>query len=251
MADQVAHERPDQVAQKLADKAAQELSDEVAQKLADEVAQELADELDDEDTAEFDNLASELLKEEDTAVNGTSAGTKPAPTPGLNPGVLPARAAAHSSAAAALSSLNSLMSRARAGGLGGLRFGSGAATAQTDPFIEVLGPREGARWREVLARDAARPPVGPRALSRAYRCDRSRVRALDLPAATALAADAVREAAVAIKAPPAELAKLSAFADRMGPAFLPEVERAIAARLASDPDYDPARFPFAAARFAL
>lgn len=201
-------------------------------------AMELADDSDDADGAEFDDLASELMQ--DSAQPAVANGAKPAP------GGVPA-----SSAAAAFSSFNSLMSRARAGGLGGLRFGSGPAATQSDPFIEVLGTREGARWREVLARDATQTAVGPRALSRAYRSDHKRVGALDEKAACALAKDAVREAAATIKASVAELPTLQAFADHMGPAFLPEVERALAARLASDPDYDPKRFPAAAKRFAL
>lgn len=207
--------------------------------------------------AELDNLAAELLSEGTTsgagaggAPNGsstTTASVKPtpssaAPTPVHAPGT------AGAAAASGMAALNSLMSRAR-----GMRFATGSVTGSAqvpDPYA-VLGVRDAAIWRQVLANDAARPPAGPRATSRSYRCDNSRVNPLDDKAAEALARDAAESAAVAIKANQIEKDRLRELATNMAPAFRAEIERALAARIATDPDFDSKRFPVAAARFAL
>ena len=196
----------------------------------------------DAEDAELDSLAAELLQENGNGVepNGSPQSTKATTTPVRAPG------AAGAAAASGMAAFNSLMSRAR-----GMRFGTPTgAAAPPDPYA-VLGTREAAIWRQVLANDSARPPVGPRALSRSYKCENRRVRALDDAAVAELAAEATREAATAIKAGTAEVAGFDKFARGMAGAFRAEIERALAARLATDPDFDAERFPNAAQRFAL
>ena len=194
----------------------------------------------DAEDAELDSIAAELLQENSNGVEPNGSPQSNQPTPVRAPG------AAGAAAASGMAAFNSLMSRAR-----GMRFGTPTgAAAPPDPYA-ILGTREAAIWRQVLANDSARPPVGPRALSRSYKCDNRRVRALDDEAVAELAAEATREAATAIKAGAAEVQGFDKFARGMAGAFRAEIERALAARLATDPDFDAQRFPNAAQRFAL
>lgn len=205
----------------------------------------------DVEDAQLDSLAAELLQEGNGTANGaapTATSAAPTPVPVRPPGV------GGSAAASGMAAFNSLMSRAR-----GMRFPSAAAGIPgsvgvgvgsggvPDPY-SVLGVRDSVIWRQVLANDTALPPIGPRALSRSYLCQKSRVSQLD---PQALAKEATREAATAIKATPEEVEKLDRFAVSMIPAFQAEIERALAARLATDPDFEAKRFPAAAKRFAL
>lgn len=209
-------------------------------RLADAVDMDGLDEsdADDDDLAEFASLATELLQEE---------GAAPGATNGTAPTTNGATARARAEAA-----LGSLMSRARTSGFGGLRFGSAtAAPATTGPArdaFHVLGVRDAARWREVVTRDAAKPAHN-RPISRSYRCARGAVRKLDEKTASALAADAMRAAAKDCRIPADTMPELVELAERLGPAFLPEIERALASRVKGDPDFYGAKFPKAAGRF--
>lgn len=121
-----------------------------------------------------------------------------------------------------------------------------------DILDEVLGMREGARWRRTLLEDAGRmgstPTRSP--LSRGYRGARSHVPVLDSTVASELSADAVRAVAGDVGITGPALTELVGSARGLGSLFLPEVESAIQARVATDPDFDPQRFPAAAARFS-
>jgi len=207
----------------------------------------------DVEDAQLDSLAAELLQEGNgtgpaaVPANGSTTNTTPV-QPVRPPGV------GGGAAASGMAAFNSLMSRAR-----GMRFSSaagmpnmpgmpGATTGNVPDPYSVLGVRDSVIWRQVLANDTAVPPIGPRALSRSYLCQKNRVSPLN---PQTLAKQATREAATAIKAAPQEVEKLDQFANDMQAAFQAEIERALAARLATDPDFDIQRFPAAAKRFAL
>lgn len=202
----------------------------------------------DVEDAQLDSLAAELLQEGNGTANGAATNTTAAPAPAPSPSPVRPPGVGGSAAASGMAAFNSLMSRARgmrlSSAAGGLPVGGGSVP---DPY-SVLGVRDSVIWRQVLANDTALPPIAPRALSRSYLCQKNRVSALN---PEALAKEATREAAGDIKASPEEVEKLSQFANSMIPAFQAEIERALAARLATDPDFDTQRFPAAAKRFAL
>ncbi len=125
-----------------------------------------------------------------------------------------------------------------------------------DGLDALLGMREAARVRAVLARDAtriARSSGRRRRMSRGYRASDAgpEVEALSAASAAAHAAWVAREALGKAGKSEEEIEDVETVvgSERMGAMLAMEIETAVRQRLASDPDFDPALYPQAAKRF--
>lgn len=240
----------------------------------DELAAELEreydsiDEKEDTMTHDLDNIAEELLREEQGATSG--------PAPRENAQVeRPTRVTAAGSGTKRMAGMPSAFSSPmlRTGLAAGLsshmpnsaafsrasfsttasapRASRAAVSAVTrDEFSQLLGTDRGATWRRVVREDEAKMRAsahGP--LSRGYQHDRSTVSELNVASAVALGLDDVRVACREAQLSDDSLHDVEDAMQENGSLYLRELEQALRARLATDPDFDPEQFPAAAARF--
>lgn len=120
-----------------------------------------------------------------------------------------------------------------------------------DDFNKVLDVEDAQKWRNVVEMDEGRIRAsrhGP--LSRGYRGDRSAVPKFNSERGSVMASEAARSAAREAQLSASDASQLEEVARSGGSQYLEEVERAIAARLRTDSDYNPSRFPSATKRFA-